>query len=67
MTIYVEKDPTADGRRGDWIVKNGAGRGGRIISRHRTKGQAIKRARREADKRGVAWREQMSGGTWRSH
>lgn len=66
MTIYVEHDPTRDQRRGDWVVKNGAGRGGRIISRHRTKRKAKRRGRKEASKRNTDLHVQnSSSGQWK--
>lgn len=58
MTIYVAIDARGGQRSGDWVVKNGAGRGGRIISRHRKKSTAKKRARKEARKRNTDLRVQ---------
>jgi hypothetical protein len=65
MTIYVEIDAGAGQRSGDWIVKNGSGRGARIISRHRTKAAAKKKARSEAHKRDTGLRIQNTDGTWK--
>ena len=56
--IIVKIDPTAGQRRGDWLVKNGAGRGGRNISRHRKKSTAVSRGRREAKKRNTTLKVQ---------
>lgn len=49
--VFVKSDPSPTQTKGDWIVKVGAGRGGKIISRHRQKSEAMKRARREGRKR----------------
>lgn len=64
MTIYVEHAPTND-RRGDWLVKNGAGRGARHLSRHRTKRKAKQVGRKEARKRNTDLHVQnSSSGQW---
>jgi len=44
--VFVKRDPSPTQSKGDWIVKVGRGRGGRNVSRHRQKSQAIQRARR---------------------
>lgn len=49
--IIVKQDPAPTQQKGDWIVKVGAGQGGRIVSRHRQKTRALKRGRREGRKR----------------
>lgn len=60
MTIIVKIDARAGQRDGDWVVKNGAGRGGTILSRHRLKAQARQRGRREARKRKTTLKVQMA-------
>ena len=60
--ILVEINKKSGQVTGDWIVRNGSG--GRIISRHRTKSAAVKRARREARKRGTSFRVQDTQGRW---
>jgi hypothetical protein len=66
VTIYVEHDPVRDQRKGDWVVKNGAGRGGRIISRHHRKKKAKNVGRREASKRNTDLHVQNStSGRWK--
>lgn len=65
--ILVESDPSTTQTKGDWIVKVGAGRGGKNISRHRQKSEAVKRARREGRKRkdrGAILKVQKSSGQW---
>lgn len=62
MTILVEVQKGAGQRGGDWIVRNGAG--GTIISRHRKKSAAKRRARREARKRNTNLRVQNTRGQW---
>lgn len=64
MTIYVKIDGKSGQRSGDWVVQNGAGRGGRVISRHRTKSAAVSKARSEARKRGTNYRVQNTSGQW---
>lgn len=66
MTIYVKHDPTRDGRKGDWVVKNGAGRGGSILSRHHRKSKAKQVGRKEAQKRNTDIHVQnASSGHWK--
>lgn len=50
-TVLVLSDPQPGQTRGDWLVKVGTGRGGKNISRHRRKDEAVKRGRREGRKR----------------
>lgn len=51
VEVFVLNDPAPTQTKGDWIVKVGAGRGGKKISRHQQKTVAEKRARREGRKR----------------
>lgn len=51
VEIFVLSRPSPTQSKGDWVVKVGAGRGGTIVSRHRKKSMALKRARREGRKR----------------
>lgn len=51
VEIFVEDDPKSTQTKGDWTVRVGKGRGGKIISSHRDKQAAIKRGRREGRKR----------------
>lgn len=60
--ILVEINKKSGQRRGDWIVRNGSG--GKILSRHRTKSAATKRARTEARKRNTSFRVQDTKGRW---
>lgn len=60
MTIIVKIDTRAGQRQGDWVVKNGAGRGGTIVSRHRLKRVAVSRGRVEARKRGAVLKVQLA-------
>lgn len=62
MAIYVKSDPKSGQRSGDWIVTTD---GGRTISRHRKKGAAKRKAKREARKRNTNVRFQnASTGQW---
>lgn len=66
MTIYVEIDARPGQRSGDWVVKNGAGAGGAVIDRHRTKAAAVSNGRTEAKRRNTSLRVQATDGTWRT-
>lgn len=69
VQILVKSDPSPTQSQGDWIVKIGAGRGGRIETRHRQKSVALQKARREGRKRadkgaGAILKVQTKDGRW---
>lgn len=71
VEVIVKSDPSPTQTRGDWLVKVGAGRGGKNISRHRQKSEAVKRGRREGRKRkdrdgGAVLKVQDADGTIRT-
>lgn len=66
MTVFVTSRPQSGQRKGDWAVKVGAGRGGRIVSSHRTKSAAMSAGRAEARKRGDVLKAQTTRGQWQT-
>jgi len=64
MVIYVVNHRQPGQTQGDWAVKT---EGGRIISKHRLKKRAMKKARREARKRDCGLRVQASNGKFQKH
>lgn len=58
--VYVVPEPEPSQTRGDWAVKAG----NRILSHHRLKSRAVKRARKEAKKRNTYIRVQKSNGKY---
>lgn len=65
--ILVMSDPQPTQTRGDWLLKIGRGQGGKNVSRHRHKDEAIKAGRREGRKRkdrGAVLKIQNQKGQW---
>ncbi|MFB6197591.1 MAG: hypothetical protein ABEI52_04890 [Halobacteriaceae archaeon] len=64
MTVLIQK--ARDNKSHNWEVRIGAGQGGKILSRHYKKRQALKKGRRVAKKRGDVLKEQLQWGGWRT-
>lgn len=67
--ILVESNPSTTQTKGDWIVRIGAGQGGKILSRHRQKSSAVSRARqagRARKDRGAILKVQNKRGQWKT-
>lgn len=60
MTVYVVNRPKPGQKRGDWAVKNGR----QIVSHHRKKKNAVKKARRLAKDKETVLKIQKTNGKW---
>lgn len=58
--IYVVNRPAPGHNKGDWVVRMH----GKILSRHKLKNRAVKKARIEARKRNFTYMVQRTDGTF---